>query len=103
MAPIEVTFQNQKEIFETLYGSQAPPSDCNFRVGDIIRIPLPKNIFTKGYKAGWTKELYKVNKVFKSGRVFYYNIQNLAGEVLDRKFYNQEINLVVRNGISTTG
>jgi hypothetical protein len=101
IAPIDVTFENQKEVFKVLYGSQTPPSDCTFKVGDLVRLPLPKNIFTKGYKPAWTKELYKISRVFKTGNLCYYEVQDLAGEQLNRKYYKQELNLVLKNGIST--
>ena len=102
MAPINVTLDNRKKVFKTLYGSMTPPSDCRFKIGDIVRIPLPKTLFTKGYKPGWTKELYKVSKVLKTGNVCYYEVSDLTGERQNRKFYKQELNLVVKNGISSS-
>ena len=101
MAPNEVNFKTQKTVFNTLYGSQTPPSDCKFKVGDLVRIPLPKNIFTKGYKAAWTKELYKIIRVWKTENLCYYSISDLTGEKLDKKYYNQELNLVLKNGVSS--
>jgi hypothetical protein len=101
MAPIDVTFKNQKEVFKKLYGSLTPPSDCKLKVGDIVRIPLPKTIFTKGYKPGWTKELYKVIKVRKTSNLCYYRISTLTGETIDKHFYKQELNLVAKNGVSS--
>ena len=102
MAPIDVNFETQKLVFKTLYGSQTPPSDCQFQLGDLVRIPLPKNIFTKGYKAAWTKELYKVTRVWKTGNLCYYEISDLSEEKIDKKFYKQELNLVLKNGVSSS-
>ena len=101
MAPNEVNFKTQKTVFNTLYGSQTPPSECKFKIGDLVRIPLPKNIFTKGYKAAWTKELYRIIKVWKTGNLCYYEVSDLTGDKLNRKFYKQELNLVLKNGVSS--
>jgi hypothetical protein len=94
--PSQVNFENRDEIFKKLYGG-TPPIDCKFSVGDLVRLPLERNIFTKGYKAGWTKELYRVHRVFRTNDLCYYEIEDLTGDRLPKKYYNQGLNLVVRN------
>ena len=94
--PSQVNFENRDEIFKKLYG-RTPPIDCKFSVGDLVRLPLERNIFTKGYKAGWTKELYRVHRVFRTNDLCYYEIEDLTGDRLPKKYYNQGLNLVVRN------
>ena len=34
-----------------------------FKVGDIVRIPKHKNIFTKGYVPNWSEEVFLIKKV----------------------------------------
>ena len=37
-----------------------------FKVGDHIRIPKYKNIFTKGYVQNWSEEVFVMKKVYCS-------------------------------------
>jgi len=96
VAPNNVNFENREQIYDRIYGSPAPPLSCRYTAGDIVRIPEPKNIFTKGYKVNWSKELYKVTRVHSDKSVCYYSIESADGESLERKFYTQELNLVIK-------
>ena len=94
--PNAVNFDNRDQIFKKLYGVSTPPSECMYKVGDIVRIPLKKNIFTKGYKPSWTKELYEIVKVRKTDKLCYYKIETILGEKIEKFFYKQELNLVIK-------
>jgi len=98
--PNKVNFENREIIFKKLYGSRAPPIECKFSFGDIVRIPVKKNIFEKGYKPSWSKELYKVTKVLNDGSVCYYQVEHLNGDSVEKKYYDNELNLTIRNEIS---
>ena len=101
MAPNEVNFENRKKVFRMLYGSRTPPIDCKYAVGDIVRIPLRKNIFDKGYKPSWSKELYTIKRVKNDGNVCYYQVEDAEGQSKEGFFYDQEINSVARNEVSS--
>ena len=98
MAPNEVTYENRRKVFQKLYGKIAMPLECKFNIGDKVRIPLKKNIFDKGYKVTWTKDIYTVTKQKNDGSVCFYNVESPEGETLEKFFYDQELNLVVKNG-----
>ena len=95
--PNKVNFENRQKIFKKLYGSKTPPADCKYSVGNLVRIPMKKNIFEKGYKPNWSKEIYKIAKVKSDKEVCYYILEDLNGEQLDKFFYHEELNLVIRN------
>ena len=95
--PNKVTFKNRKIIYNRLYGSIAPPVKCLFKVNDKVRIPEQKNIFAKGYAPNWTEEIFTVIQVFNDGKVCFYKLKNSSGEVLPRKYYTQELNLVIKS------
>ena len=97
MAPNDVNFDNQEEVFNRLYGSQAPPILCKYKVGDIVRIPENKKEFAKGYKPNWSRELYKIRKILSDRRVCYFKLKTISGHRLDKSFYEQELNFVARN------
>ena len=97
MAPNNVSFMNRDVVWQKLYGSKNKKVLCKYKVGDIVRIPVKKAIFDKGYKPNWTEELYKIKTKKSDGNVCYYIVEDKDGLQLERKFYNQEINLVLRD------
>ena len=99
--PNRVTFENRKKIFKKLYGSKSPPAVCKYSVGDKVRIPLKKTIFDKGYKPNWSKEIYRISQVLTDKSVCYYKLENQQGEKLNRFYYHEELNLVIRNEVPT--
>ena len=66
-----------------------------FKVGDMVRISKYKSAFTKGYEANFTEELFKVIKVI-CGYPNVYEIEDLEGELIIGKFYEEELSDVYR-------
>ncbi|CAB3985783.1 uncharacterized transposon-derived, partial [Paramuricea clavata] len=64
-----------------------------FRVDDTVQITKYKNIFTKGYEANFTEEIFKVVKVFR-GDPNMYEIESHDGEPIIGKFYEEELSAV---------
>ena len=108
VAPIDITLENFHEFHHKKY----PKSDgshvvCKFGVGDKVRIPIHvansklkskakrKSTFEKGYMMKWTKELYTIWKVQKSGAICYYRVTGPSGR-LPRPLYERQLNLVLR-------
>ena len=99
MPPNQVDFDNRDEVFNNLYGSISPPVLCKFRIGDLVRIPLQQNIFSKSFKVRWTKELYKIVEIHNENTVCFYKLETQEGKLLERFFYTQELNLVLKHEI----
>ena len=96
MAPNEVNDKNRDEVFKRLYGKTNFPPICRFNKGDKVRLPTKKSVFDKGYKANWSAEIYEVVGVFNDGSVCYYSVSDSEGKTLTRKFYAEELNLVLK-------
>ena len=64
-----------------------------FRIGDTVRVSKYKSIFTKGYEANFTEEIFKILKVFR-GDPNIYEIEDHEGEPIIRKFYKEELSVV---------
>ena len=47
MAPSEVTFENAPNIFKRLHPDMKRPKECKLKIGDVVRIAIDGNIFTK--------------------------------------------------------
>ena len=92
MAPDDVNENNRKQVFNNLYPNLIFNSKPRLRVNTRVRLPDVKNIFQKGYKRGWTLEIFKVVASFSEGSVDYYTISDLAGNILPRKYYYFELN-----------
>ena len=97
MKPADVNESNKSQVWMRLFGN--PVGDIpspKFKVGDKVRISAYKNIFTKGYEANFTKEIFKIVEVF-FGDPTVYKIKDVEnGEEILGKFYQQELSLVYK-------
>ena len=64
--------------------------DPKFKVGDHVRIPKYKNIFTKGYMPNWSEEIFIIKKI-KNTVLWTYVINDLNGEEIIGAFYENEL------------
>ncbi|CAB3996734.1 uncharacterized transposon-derived, partial [Paramuricea clavata] len=66
------------------------PSEPKFAVGESVRISKYKSVFTKGYEANFTEELFTVTEVYH-GHPNTYTIKDSADEPIIGRFYEQEL------------
>ena len=98
MRPIDVTLENAPLIREKLYPNKGKNVKCDkILVGDRVRIVLPPQVFSKGYRQAWTDEIYSVERIEKSMGFCLYILRNDDGVILKRKFYTLELNFISRN------
>lgn len=97
MPPINVSYENRAAVFKKLYPNRSLKVKCKLNLRDRVRIALKKNIFAKGYKINWSDELYIIETARQSGGVCYYTVKTLAGELLDKTYYKEQLNLVLRH------
>jgi hypothetical protein len=99
MTPVEASRpENTKQVYENLYGKRVrhiPPSRVRFKykLGDFVRISEERDVFRKGYKQGWSREVYRVIKCSPRDPVVY-KLEDLAGEPLIGSFYELELQKV---------
>ena len=93
MKPKDVKKTKENMVWVTLYGSPMGKFRLSkFRIGDTVRVSKYKSIFTKGYEANFTEEIFKISKVFR-GDPTVYEIEN-HGEPIIGKFYEEELSTV---------
>ena len=63
---------------EAAYVEESNEKGARFGVGDRVRISMFKNIFAKGYKPNWSKEIFVVSKV-KNTLPWTYELNDLNG------------------------
>ena len=95
--PVDVTDENDHEVFKTLYPKFRGRGDrlvrYKFKVDDTVRISKYKHIFEKGYKANWTEEVFTVVQRIPR-RPPVYRIKDSQETVLDGTFYEEELQKV---------
>ena len=94
MNPEDVNEINKHQVWIKLFGQpRGEISPPKFKVGDLVRISSYKNIFTKGYVANFTKEIFQIMEVF-FGDPTMYKLEDEDGEEILGKFYQQELSMV---------
>jgi len=92
MTPFEASkSENRDEVLKNLYSDISPTKDkAKFKKGDRVRIYSYKNIFDKGYKPNWTREIFVIEQVRKTNPITY-KIRDLNDEPIIGSFYSQEL------------
>ena len=65
-------------------------SFAKFQVGDFVRVPDKRNIYSKGYTTNWNRELFKIHSINKTNPVTY-TLNDENGEIIQGKYYEQEL------------
>ena len=61
-----------------------------FQVGDYVRVPDKRNLYSKGYTTNWNRELFKIHKINPTNPVTYGLIDE-NNEQIEGKYYEQEL------------
>ena len=61
-----------------------------FQVGDYVRVPDKRNIYSKGYTTNWNRELFKIHKINPTNPVTY-GLVDENNEQIEGKYYEQEL------------
>jgi len=95
MAPADVSPDNEDAIRARLYPAQKKSSNCNFKIGDSVRITMQRRPFHKGYSGNWSEEIFKVADRMLTVPVTY-KLKDLASEDIKGTFYEDELQLVTK-------
>jgi len=91
--PANVTVMNGETVWRKLYNFKESKKLPKFAVNDLIRISKAKKTFEKGYRSNWTREIFKIKRVYRK-RLPEYSIQDLMGEDILGKFLEAEMQTV---------
>ena len=95
MTPFEKSFNT---LIRAASPNLIPKNDNNnhnnklpkFQVGDFVRVPDKRNIYSKGYTTNWNRELFKIHSINKTNPVTY-TLNDENGEIIQGKYYEQEL------------
>ena len=100
--PINVTYENEREIFNNLYGFKSERAyllrakkSSEIIVGDKVRIKHPKETFIRGFLPNWRDMVFTViSKHAVGGSEPFFKIQDEQGKLLRPRFYRYELQKV---------
>jgi hypothetical protein len=101
MPPANVTRYNAPTLFDYLEqkrSKQSRKTNSNLHVGDIVRVALAADKpikFGKNYQAKWTRDLYQIIQIHHGSKVPTFTVYDSIGQPLDRRYYENELNLVI--------
>ena len=61
-----------------------------FQVGDFVRVPDKRNLYSKGYTTNWNRELFKIHSINTTTPVTY-TLEDENKEIIEGKYYEQEL------------
>ena len=93
--PANVNDTNETSVWATQYKQlKKPIKDPKFNVGDAVRIPKHKSVFTKGYIEKWTDEEFTITDINSKYVPHLYTLSDSNNQVIKGSFYEQELQLV---------
>jgi len=101
MIPSNVNLSNAPALFDYVEQKRnlhARKFGTKLKLGDIVRIPLdPKRTGNlKAYLPKWSKNLYQIVRAHRGTRAFTFDLIDAQdGTPLDRRYYDNELNLVL--------
>ena len=87
MTPFEMVTNTNKIINIKINKNEKIPK---FQVGDYVRVPVKRNIYSKGYTTNWNRELFKIHKINPTNPVMY-GLVDENNEQIEGKYYEQEL------------
>ena len=93
MRPVDVTVENQSEVWHKIYGRKKKFKIKNFtfNIGDWVRISFLKELFDREYSERWSREYYKVVKRERMQGKSLYTLEDYAGDPVEGRFYEEEL------------
>jgi hypothetical protein len=95
IAPADVNKYNQLDVWLQSYKDVIQSTSRNpvFKVGDFVRLRIPKSTFWKGYRPQFSQNLYSVSEVVSSKPITY-KLTDPSGASVLGTFYQQELSKV---------
>ena len=92
MTPFEMSTNNQliPNNTEGALRNNFKNKQPKFHVGDYVRVPDKRNIYSKGYTTNWNRELFEIIKINPTNPVTY-GLVDESNEQIEGKYYEQEL------------
>ena len=94
MAPSSVNDKNREKVFKRMFPNTSVQKTPRLHRGDRVRLLEKKNLFEKGYKRSWSKELYTIESIHQKSGIVWYNLKDDKGHISNKTRYYWELNKV---------
>lgn len=93
--PNSVNKFNEMDVWLRSYADlySKPVKKAKLSVGDLVRIKVVKNVFSKGYTCNYTKDVYKIKSVNRTIPVTY-TLEDSNCFKINGSFYEPELSLI---------
>ena len=91
MRPSAVTYDNEMEVWQRLYGTSAKPAKFKHSVGDRVRIAAKRGTFHKGYLPRFTHNIFVITQCLARDPPVYRVKEEDTGEPIEGIFYHEEL------------
>ena len=96
MTPNQVTGENEDIVRGRLYPESKSKPNFKYQVGQKCRISKAKHVFQKGFREGWSEEIFVIRQRFATTPVTY-GLEDLMKEEITGRFYEEEIQPVTKD------
>lgn len=94
MRPVDVTEENQAEVWLTQYAGKEPEKPAGpfkFDLNQYVRVSHIKRTFSRGYEQNWSSELFKIVDRRVRGGYNIYQLEDYSGESVLGVFWEGEL------------
>lgn len=88
--PNKVTRKDEKRLLKLYNKPLKKAKNIRYKVNDQVRIQVAPKLFRRAFHPYWSSELYTIKAVNIKDPVMY-TLANFEGKILQRKFYQEEI------------
>ena len=93
--PSQVNKSNEKKVFQNLYKIRTVIQKPKFKIGDRVRVYLYRDKFDKGYLPNFSREIFKIYKIYNTSPYPKFRIKDKKGVVIRGSYYQQELKPVL--------
>lgn len=100
MSPNDVNAENAVDLWLKVYAPKfgvPPKKKPKYNVGDLVRLSVERRLFSKGYGAKFTEELFRIRAVDASEEPVVYYVEDLEKDPVHGMFYESEISRAVED------
>ena len=91
LTPFEMSF---KSAIPRSYANPIPIDSkklSKLQVGDFVRVPDKRSVYSKGYTTNWNGEFFKRHKINSTTNPLTYTLEDENKEIIEGKYYEEEL------------
>ena len=101
MAPNNVKASDESKLWfkkkHEAFDAQPLPSEFKYRIGDSVRIIVPKGLYSKSYDEKFSAQIYYIASRFSPQNINRYKVKDGQNELLGQSFSESELERVIVN------